>query len=234
MYKRTTECYSVPLHRVLFNEITFRCTCSTMETLFYYRNLPHWQPMAATFFVTTRLHGSMPMHVIQRLKDQKAALLKAANNDKEETYKAHKRYFSLYDDALDNNPNGPYHLAETEVAKIVAEALHYRDGNVFKLHAYCIMSNHIHFMATTYENNTAYLWKIMQYLKQYSGREANKVLGRTGNPFWQEEYYDHLVRDEGEFYRIEQYILMNPVKAKLVEKAEDWPWSYSAVKPVPT
>jgi putative transposase len=218
------------------NGITFRCTfvrSTMMKDLFYYRNLPHWQPMAATFFVTTRLHGSLPMHIVKELKQQKEALLKAANNDVGEEYNARKRYFALYDEALDNNPNGPYYLAESKVAEIVKASLHYRDGKEFKLHAYCIMSNHIHFLATTYETNIAYLWKIMQYLKQYSGREANKVLGRTGNPFWEEEYYDHLVRDEGEFYRIEQYILMNPVKAQLVEKAADWAWSYSAVQPTP-
>jgi putative transposase len=213
----------------MYNGITFRCTSTSMKTLFYNRNLPHWQPMAATFFVTTRLHGSIPMHIVKELKEQKAALLKAANNDKEEEYKARKRYFALYDDALDTNPNAPYYLAEKEVAEIVTEALHYRAGKEFDLYAYCIMSNHIHFLIRTYDTNIAYLWKIMQKMKKYTGKEANRILGRTGNPFWHEEYYDHLVRNEEEFYRIEPYIMMNPVKAKLVEKPEDWAWSYSVV-----
>jgi putative transposase len=198
-----------------------------MKTLFYRGNLPHWQPMAATFFITTRLYGSMPMQIVKQLKEQKAALLAIAT--KEQEYIVRKRHFVLYDEALDSNPNAPYYLAETKIAEIVVEALHYRHGKVFDLHAYCIMSNHIHFLITTYDTNTDYLWKIMQDLKKFTGREANKVLARTGNSFWEEEYYDHLVRNEDEFYRINHYIMMNPVKAKLVERPEDWAWSYSSL-----
>ncbi len=199
-----------------------------MDTLFYQRNLPHWQPVAASFFVTTRLHGSIPMTILKQLREQKEQLLAeaTATGDKERIYNAQKRHFKLYDEALDSNPNGPYHLAQPEIAEIVKEGLHHRDGKDFKLWAYTIMSNHIHFLVTTYATNTDYLWKTMQNLKKYTGREANKVLGRTGNPFWDEEYYDHIVRNDAEFHRIEQYIMMNPVKAGLVKKPEDWPWSY--------
>ena len=199
-----------------------------MDTLFYQRNLPHWQPIAASFFVTTRLHGSIPMPILKQLREQKEQLLAeaTATGDKEMIYNARKRHFKLYDEALDSNPNGPYYLAQSEIAEIVKEGLHHRDGKDFTLWAYTIMSNHIHFLVTTYDTNTDYLWKIMQNFKKYTGRESNKVLGRTGNPFWDEEYYDHLVRNDDEFHRIEQYIMMNPVKAGIVEKPEDWQWSY--------
>ena len=55
-----------------------------------------------------------------------------------------------------------------------------------------------------------------QGLKGYTAREANRLLGRTGQPFWQGESYDHWVRDETEFIRIIAYIENNPVKAGLV------------------
>ena len=51
------------------------------------------------------------------------------------------------------------------------------------------------------------------------------MLGHTGQPFWQDESYDRLVRDEAEFQRITRYIEMNPVKAGLAAKPEDFPWS---------
>ena len=57
-----------------------------------------------------------------------------------------------------------------------------------------------------------------------TAREANKLLGQTGRPFWQDESYDHLVRGTEEFYRIERYILENPVRAGLAQSAEDYPW----------
>ena len=203
---------------------------STMKTLFYERKLPHWQPIAASFFVTTRLYNSIPMPVLKQLREQKKELLAKANatGDKEQIYHTQKKLFALYDNALDFNPNGPYYLAQSEIAEIIKESFEHRDGKEFTLWAYTIMSNHIHFLITTYDTNTHYLWKIVQNLKKYTAREANKILGRTGNPFWEEEYYDHIVRNDAEFHRIERYIMMNPVKAGLIEKPEDWAWSYRA------
>ena len=51
------------------------------------------------------------------------------------------------------------------------------------------------------------------------------MLGRTGEPFWQAESYEHWVRDEHEYGRIVAHIESNPVKAGLVEHAEDYRWS---------
>jgi hypothetical protein len=56
------------------------------------------------------------------------------------------------------------------------------------------------------------------------------LLGRTGQPFWQAESYDHSVRDDRESNRIKGYIENNPVKAGLVASAEDYPWSSAARK----
>jgi putative transposase len=72
------------------------------------------------------------------------------------------------------------------------------------------------------------LKKITQYLKGNSAREANNILGRTGQSFWQEESYDHWARDEDEFYRIIAYIENNPVKAGLASLPEGWAWSSAA------
>ena len=55
--------------------------------------------------------------------------------------------------------------------------------------------------------------------KSYSAQKANALLGRTG-PFWQREYFDHLVRDQSSLRKITQYIRDNPQKAGLL----NWPW----------
>jgi REP element-mobilizing transposase RayT len=67
--------------------------------------------------------------------------------------------------------------------------------------------------------------RLLQSLKGASAREANRVLRRTGEPFWQAESYDHWVRDEREWRRIANYIENNPVKAGLVSRAKDYRWS---------
>jgi len=54
----------------------------------------------------------------------------------------------------------------------------------------------------------------MKYIKSFSSKACNKILGRTGQ-FWQKESFDRLVRDETELRRILVYILQNPVKYSL-------------------
>jgi hypothetical protein len=67
--------------------------------------------------------------------------------------------------------------------------------------------------------------KFLQSTKDYTAREANKILGRAGEPFWQSESYDHWIRDAAEFKRISEYIENNPVKAGLVSSPEEYRWS---------
>jgi hypothetical protein len=52
--------------------------------------------------------------------------------------------------------------------------------------------------------------RLLQSLKGYTSREANRHLGRTGEPFWQKESYDHWVRDPAEWDRIAADIENSP------------------------
>jgi hypothetical protein len=65
-------------------------------------------------------------------------------------------------------------------------------------------------------------------LKGITAKRANSMLGLTGRPFWQEESYDHLVRNEREFEKIKHYIETNPVRAGLVMEANEYRWSSAA------
>ena len=58
------------------------------------------------------------------------------------------------------------------------------------------------------------LARIMQGLKGFTAREANRILGRQG-PFREEENFDHWIGDEAEEERIRLYVDRNPVKAGL-------------------
>jgi len=69
------------------------------------------------------------------------------------------------------------------------------------------------------------LSQLMQRAKGPTARWANKLLGRAGKPFWQEEYFDRLVRSAAEFKQIRHYIELNPVKAGLVAHPWEFPWS---------
>ncbi len=86
---------------------------------------------------------------------------------------------------------------------------------------FSIMPNHLHILFTLREGE---LSRVMQLLKGRTSFEANKILDRKGT-FWQHESYDHVLR-ENEFERMVRYILLNPVKAGLVENWNDWPGNY--------
>jgi hypothetical protein len=60
-----------------------------------------------------------------------------------------------------------------------------------------------------------------QGLALYRRRRANTILAMTGSCFWQEESYDHLVRNEREFEKIRSYIEEHPVRAGLVRESGD-------------
>jgi REP element-mobilizing transposase RayT len=88
----------------------------------------------------------------------------------------------------------------------------------YELAAFVVMANHVHVLLLPKVHPS----RLLQSLKGFAAREANRMLGRTGEPFWQAESYDHGVRDEQEYARITAYIESNPVKAGLVERAEDY------------
>ena len=98
----------------------------------------------------------------------------------------------------------------------MCKALHNLDGQVYTLEAYCVMPNHVHLVCTplSIQGEVYPLSKIMQSLKGNTARQANLLLGRTGD-FWQHESYDHVVRDAVELKRIVNYVLANPSRAGL-------------------
>ncbi len=131
--------------------------------------------------------------------------------------------FLTMDRILDNTCLGPLFLRMPEVAKMVMDAIHYRDRDLsqYQLHAFVIMPNHVHLLMTPLRAVS----KVMQSLKRFTAREGNRILGLTGQPFWQDESFDRLVRNDKEFEQIGQYIEMNPVKAGLAATPEEFPWS---------
>ena len=83
------------------------------------------------------------------------------------------------------------------------------------------MANHVHVLLRPRVS----LRKALMNVKSASARAANAILGRTGQPFWQDESYDHWVRGDRERASITSYIEHNPVTAGLAPVPGDYPWS---------
>jgi REP element-mobilizing transposase RayT len=195
------------------------------DLIYYERNLPHRLPPGELIFITFRLAGSLPQEVLAQLQNEARLLQQGCGPDPTAQYAERKKYFGRFDALLSSTGHGRTWLRQPEVAAIVAQALHHPDGKGHDLRCYCIMPNHVH-LVVRLPIEALPLTKTLQLLKGYSGRQANRLLGLSG-AFWQAESYDHVVRP-GELERIINYVLNNPVKAKLVDDWEKWPYSYLA------
>jgi len=52
---------------------------------------------------------------------------------------------------------------------------------------------------------------VVGYLKMNSAKRINEIMGTQGTPVWQRNYYEHIIRNEEEYQRIQAYIESNPV-----------------------
>ena len=179
------------------------------------RKLPHFHADDAIYFVTYRLYHSISLIEIERLKSIYPGA-KAENED-------HAEYFRSYDFILDAARHGPKYLQQPDIREIVQSSLLYAGEHWLDLIAFTIMPNHVHFVAALNGDRT--LSQVMQSLKGFTAREANRLLNRTGNRFWQDESYDRVIR-EGRLGNVVHYILTNPLKAGLVKDWRDWAGTY--------
>lgn len=201
--------------------------------LFYRCRLPHWQPRNVPIFLTWRLAGSLPRHVLEALASERELLQKDprwkdANTDWQVAQR--KRLFAKWDDGLHRGDAGPQWLALPEIAECVQQVLHELGQKFFTLHAYTLMPNHVHVLLTPgeeAESETPYsLGMISQRIKGNSARQVNLLLERTGQPFWSRESYDHWMRTPQEFERVLAYTLNNPIHAGLVTDWDAWRWHW--------
>jgi REP element-mobilizing transposase RayT len=169
---------------------------------FHTRRLPHYYAIGQPTFITWRLYGSLPSHRI----------FSSASTS--------GRAFVTMDRLLDHATAGPFYLRYPEIAQMVVDAIRYRDPGHYILHSFVVMPNHVHLLITP----RVPLSQVLHSLKRFTGREGNRIPGRTGKPFWQDESFDRLVRDGREFERIAAYIEENPVKAGLAIGPTDFPW----------
>ncbi len=209
---------------------------------FFRRNLPHWQPASAVFFITYRLAGTLPGSVLNELRKEHQRLRTLQRDpvysEAEWNLRMEKKMFAIQDKYLDRD-NTIEWLSEPRISRIVRENLYHHAGTKYSLWAYVIMPNHVHVVLQPDETHTGRfkedngkkaqyekgsLAAILHSLRSYTALEANKALGRTGK-FWQGEAYDHWVRDDGELQRIIRYVENDPVRAGLAENPQDWQFS---------
>lgn len=90
------------------------------------------------------------------------------------------------------------------------------------VHAYCLMTNHIHFLATPAEETA--LSNTMKVVGSRYAQYVNKKYKHTGT-MWEGRHRSSLVQSERYLLTCMRYIELNPVRAKIVERPEEYRWS---------
>ena len=89
------------------------------------------------------------------------------------------------------------------------------------VHAYCLMTNHYHVLVETPDAN---LSKGMRQLNGVYTQRFNRTYSRSGHVF-QGRYKAILAQKEAYLLELARYVVLNPVRARMVRTTADWPWS---------
>ena len=173
--------------------------------------IPHFDGDGIPQFLTARLFDSLPQSVVEKWREE------TANQGEEGKITFRKNVEKYLDKGF-----GSCFLRDERVAEMTESSLLFHHNKKYRLTAWVIMPNHIHFLATPLENIE--LREIAHSIKSYTAHEANKLLNRRGQ-FWQHEPFDRYIRNRKHFVNVIAYIEKNPVKAGLCERPEDWRFS---------
>jgi putative transposase len=103
-------------------------------------------------------------------------------------------------------------------AELFLETLQqYRREGHYKLHAFVVMPDHVHLLITLQHLS---IERVVGFIKGgFSHRMGSKF------PVWQRGFTDHRIRDRDEFQARREYIHQNPVRSRIVEFPELYPYS---------
>jgi putative transposase len=92
----------------------------------------------------------------------------------------------------------------------------------WQLEAWACMSNHYHFIAQAPEDVES-MTTLVRAIHSLSTRNINAIDRQPGRRVWW-NYWDTCIRNEGSYLSMLRYVHENPIKHRLVDKAEDYPF----------
>ena len=121
--------------------------------------------------------------------------------------------------AIDGMPCLTSDLDRNVFLKYLREAM---DDREFELHAFVLMTNHVHLLATGRRKGV--VSEVMHSLGLRYARYVNRCYDRRG-PVFQGRFWASIIQSESYFFAAMRYIELNPVRAHLVESPGQFPWS---------
>jgi type I restriction enzyme R subunit len=196
----------------------------TAEVAIYEHCRPHWSQAGAVVFITFRTHDSIPREVVRRWDREKHAwrharghrsdahwseILPTLSDDERAQFQ--KMFGRTREEFLDTC-HGRCLLKEPELARIVADALLHFDGERYRMGDFVVMPNHVHLLAA-FPTPDAMKEQCDSWL-HFTATHINKRIKAKGK-LWQQEPFDHLVRNPEQYQYLRDYIAENPRKANL-------------------
>ena len=89
------------------------------------------------------------------------------------------------------------------------------------IHAYCLMDNHYHLLIETPDGNLSHG---MRQLNGVYTQQFNRNHNRVGHVY-QGRYKAIIVQKDSYLLELSRYIVLNPIRARMVRSVKDWPWS---------
>jgi putative transposase len=112
---------------------------------------------------------------------------------------------------------------DLHVARMVCESVEfYADKLGFQLFGHCLMPDHLHVLLSP-ANSGSSVADWLRTFKSYTGHRYVKLGYKP--PLWQRSAYDHVCRESETAETVVAYIADNPVRAGLIERWSDWPWT---------
>ncbi len=192
-------------------------------------NLPHWRQQGATYFVTFRLADSLPHEKLRLwLKEREEWLAVHPEPHDEQT---RLEYYQRFPERLQHWLDAGYGaciLRLPAVKQLVESALRHFDDDRYRLLEHVVMPNHVHVLVAPQGEHTLsgilHSWKSFTAHAILKVDEASRLVSprkrtsRDGsstmvNRIWQQESFDHIVRNAAQMERIRHYIRDNPAKA---------------------
>src|SRR3974390_1446199 len=120
----------------------------------------------------------------------------------------------------------------TEHLDVLRSAFRYvRARHPFAIEATVTLPDHLHAIWTLPEADVDYStrWQLIKGMFSRNPPHGETVstsrAGKAERGIWQRRYWEHTLRDEGDFERHVDYIHFNPVKHGYVTRVRDWPYS---------
>lgn len=195
------------------------------------RFLPHLQLKYQIIFLTWKLAFHLPQELLRKIRELQYIQEKMEEQKTGSIGNIYQLYIKKMEELdifLAKIDVSDINLTNPEIGDMIKNTFIFYDEKLYKLHCFCIMSNHIHLLVQPLIDDNGKFFKIstiVQRIKTYTAKNINMILNRNGK-VWDDDYFDRYIRNDKDYYNVINYILNNPVKAGLSEQIEDWQFSY--------